>query len=190
MSIDVGALVEELKQTGEDDRITGGNQTYYEPTDRLLAPPSQVQPDLFDNEQTAGGEATTQDERETTQADEQSSKLEEETQKLEEETQKPKDATQKLDALVSGGPLPDALRQMILEVRGQRTSRERLEDVIHALCAWRALSSSEVAALLDKNPSHISSSYLAPMTKDGRLERTRPDAPRSPNQTYRTASDK
>jgi len=169
-----------------------GTATYYEPTEKLLGSLSS-QGDLFDEDETQITQAqdepsrpngkTTQVEYETTQAEDESSKpngkitqAEDETSKLGQEPARP-----------SSG-LPDHLQNVIKEWGG-KSKPEELEKIILQLCRWKPLSTVEIAEYVDRDRYHLVREYIRPLVEAGKLERTRPNAPSSPNQKYRTASD-
>lgn len=146
-------------------------------------------------ETTQAEDQTSKLEGETTHAEDQTSKQKEETthaegkdSDLESETSKLEDEPTKLDDIPHGPDLPDDLKERVLRVRGRRAKRSAIENVIRDLCEWRVLSSSEVAALLGKNASHVSRAYLGPMAEEGTLARTIPDSPTHPQQRYCTPS--
>lgn len=82
--------------------------------------------------------------------------------------------------------LPDALRRRVLAL-STRAPEADVQGLILDLCALRALRPTELAVLFGrKQVKHLVSGHLAPMTRDGRLERTHPDALSHPDQAYRT----
>jgi ATP-dependent DNA helicase RecG len=86
----------------------------------------------------------------------------------------------------SGLPnLPEHLRALV-SLLGRRTDPEMMHAVVERLCAWRPLSVGQLADLLGRTETYTRV-VVGAMVKDGRLERTRPDAPRHPEQAYRAA---
>lgn len=86
----------------------------------------------------------------------------------------------------SGLPdLPENLR-VLLTLVGRRTEPEILHSVVEELCAWHPLSVGQLAELLHRTETYTRV-VVGTMVKEGRLERTRPDAPRHPDQAYRAA---
>jgi ATP-dependent DNA helicase RecG len=83
--------------------------------------------------------------------------------------------------------LPDAL-QKVVEGLGERAEPDDLQRAILLLCNWKPLSARELAHYLQRGRRYLLHSHLHPMIDGGDLERTKPDAPRSPNQKYRAAS--
>lgn len=162
--------------------------TYYEPTEKLLDTGASRQGELSFGE----GEA------EITQAEGQTSKLEGQTTQAEGEITQAERRTAKLeqeatqaegkDATDSEKAMPKELLSM-LEEWGGRGSTEELRQLIIDLCQWKALSAVEIADYVERDRYHLARNYLRPLVEEGKLERTRPDAPRSPNQKYRTAPD-
>jgi ATP-dependent DNA helicase RecG len=86
----------------------------------------------------------------------------------------------------SGLPeVPERLR-MLLGLLGRRTEPDMLHAVIEELCTWHPLSVGQLAELLDRTETYTRVVVTA-MVKDGRLARTRPEAPKHPEQAYRAA---
>jgi ATP-dependent DNA helicase RecG len=86
----------------------------------------------------------------------------------------------------SGMPaLPEELRTLIT-LLGRRTEPEILHGVVEKLCAWLPLSIGQLAELLGRTETYTRV-VVGTMVKEGKLERTRPDTPRHPEQAYRTA---
>ena len=69
---------------------------------------------------------------------------------------------------------------------GKRSPPYVVQDVIVAVCRFRSWRTEELAALLKRNPRHVSNSYLRPLMRDGRIEMTNPKEPNDPQQGYRT----
>ena len=87
---------------------------------------------------------------------------------------------------VGATPLPAELGQRIADA-GERPRRPKLHSLIRALCAWRALSARELAALLsDRDPKVLVREHLGPMLADGELAYTIPEMPNHPEQKYTT----
>jgi predicted transcriptional regulator len=80
------------------------------------------------------------------------------------------------------------LRQF-LTLLGRRTDPDLLHFVAEKLCAWHALSIGQLAELLGRTEAHTRT-VIGAMVKEGRLERTRPESPKHPGQTYRAAQRK
>lgn len=100
-----------------------------------------------------------------------------------------KDATMhgKDEAMQYNGPedLPEGLKTL-LTLLGRRTEPDVLHMVVEKLCAWKPLSVGQLAELLKRTETYTRV-VVGTMVKEGRLERTRPDSPRHPDQSYRTA---
>ncbi len=69
---------------------------------------------------------------------------------------------------------------------GKRSPPYVVQDVIVEVCRFRSWRTEELAALLKRNPRHVSNSYLRPLMRDGRIEMTNPKEPNDPQQGYRT----
>lgn len=87
---------------------------------------------------------------------------------------------QKLLSLLSG-----ELAARVGEL-GKRSPPHVVQDVIVDVCRFRSWRAEELAALLKRNPRHVSNSYLRPLMRDGRIEMTNPKEPTDPQQGYRT----
>lgn len=81
---------------------------------------------------------------------------------------------------------PEELRNL-LTLLGRRTDPEILHFVVEKLCAWRPLSRSQLASLLNRTETYTRE-VVGEMVKSGRLERTLAGTPRHPDQAYRTTS--
>lgn len=154
-----------------------GRATYYKPTKTLLGTEPTAQSTLpFD--------ASEHQEEEVSQAEEETLHAEEEVLEAEEET---------LDVISEalGAPdlpddLPREIDDLVRDVHGRRLSQPKLREAIQRLCGWQPMSMRALAALLGKRKEYLST-HVTPMVEQGELERTHPEAPRSPNQKYRTS---
>lgn len=72
---------------------------------------------------------------------------------------------------------------------GQRHPPERVRDLVVELCQRRPWRADELALLLQRNPESIRQNYLRPLLAQKRIAMTLPDAPRSPQQAYRSAQN-
>lgn len=86
-------------------------------------------------------------------------------------------------------PLPPHLEEAIHKV-GMRGIPSDVQTLIAELCDIRPYSRAVLAELLGRTPKWIYQNYLKPMIRDGVLELTIPNNPRSPKQAYRTRSRK
>jgi ATP-dependent DNA helicase RecG len=81
--------------------------------------------------------------------------------------------------------LPESLRHQVEEL-GQRPG-EKSRTVILLLCAWKPLSSNELAEILGRKDSEaIRRDHLKPLIEEGRLAYVYPEMERHPEQAYRT----
>jgi len=80
--------------------------------------------------------------------------------------------------------LPTNLQEEIKGL-GQRSPPGNVQKIIAKLCAVRAFTVDELAAILNRNKGWIFRSYISPMIRDGILEYTKPGNPHHPNQAYR-----
>ncbi len=187
-----------LREAGLLNQQEQSTATYYEPTEELMGAEPTAQGEIPFGDTGTEAQAEAEPSKPTEEisppdaepeADQSKSfDTEDEPSKPAGETTKQGDEPSKLEDLPHGADLPQELMERVQSVRGKRSKRRVVEKLIRDLCAWRPLSSSEVAALLDKNASHISRTYLGPMAEEGVLVRTNPDAPTHPQQRYRPAS--
>lgn len=82
------------------------------------------------------------------------------------------------------GDLPEELHHMV-RLLGRRTEPALLHMVVGRLCGWRDLSVGELSDLLGRTETYIRT-VVTTMVREGLLERTYPDTPRHPSQTYRS----
>ncbi len=80
--------------------------------------------------------------------------------------------------------VPPPLRARI-PASGTKPRKDRLRALIHDLCAWRALSAREMAALLGgRDQKHLVREFLSPMVHEGLLAYTIPAMENHPEQRY------
>lgn len=145
----------------------GGTKTYYEPAEKLLGTESTTQGELsFEG-----------DDVETIQAEHGTSDAEAESEHA-----------GALSSQASREDLPTEIQDAISEL-GEKASAEALQQVILRLCQWHPLSASELSHLLQRTQRYLVHHHLKPLIEEGSLERTHPDAPRSPNQKYKTTQN-
>jgi ATP-dependent DNA helicase RecG len=100
------------------------------------------------------------------------------------------DKARTLDGTIQGKAfriedLPQPLRTRVRTA----SMRQRLDEsdarrVIFGLCAWKGMSATELAGVLNKNKDYISQRYIAPMVAEGLLRYTIPEMPKHPEQRY------
>ena len=82
--------------------------------------------------------------------------------------------------------LPQQIREAIAQL-SRRPRKERLRQVIAAICAFREWTTpAELARWLEILPGNLTIRHLSPMIKDGQLERRYPDTPTHSDQAYRS----
>jgi ATP-dependent DNA helicase RecG len=95
-----------------------------------------------------------------------------------------------LDSHQPLGTIPDSIRAR-LPAAGSKPRREVLRALILELCALRALSARELAAVLNRTePKPLVRDYLSPMVKEGLLAYTIPEMENHPDQRYTLPTDK
>lgn len=92
-------------------------------------------------------------------------------------------------------PMSDALSPLLKELPQnlqkeincltQRTSPERLRNIIIQLCHYRSWQAEELSSLLRRDKEYLVKFYLRPLQRNGLLEHTIPDSPSSRQQAYR-----
>jgi ATP-dependent DNA helicase RecG len=127
----------------------------------------------------------------TTSADVEATGLE--TQGLEGKTQGFEGKTQGLEGKTQGfepeaEQLPEDLLREVKRL-GKRPTSQELRRTIRKLCAFRPMAPTELARNLGKRDvSNFVRSHLTPMLEAGELERTHPENPAHPRQSYRTTA--
>lgn len=79
--------------------------------------------------------------------------------------------------------LPPKLMEQISEL-GRRGKPEDVLDVVLGLLRWRALSLDQLAVLIGRSPDHIRKTYVNELISADLVNRSNPDAPTDPGQTY------
>jgi ATP-dependent DNA helicase RecG len=69
----------------------------------------------------------------------------------------------------------------------KRLSHQEMSDVIVTLCTWRPHTARELAERLHRNFKYVRDAYLAPLVREGRLERT--GAANDPHVAYRAVGE-
>jgi ATP-dependent DNA helicase RecG len=80
--------------------------------------------------------------------------------------------------------LPDPLRGRVLGLP-KRAAEPALRDLIVDLCAVRSFRPLELSQLLERTIKSLVERHLAPLVREGRLERTVPETRTHPDQAYR-----
>jgi ATP-dependent DNA helicase RecG len=89
-----------------------------------------------------------------------------------------------LDQMLMRAELPPAIQRQLGEL-GQRTrDRDRLRNVLLAICGLRFYRVDELAHLTARNPEYLQKNYLSPMVAEGRLVHRYPKDPNHPQQAY------
>ena len=82
--------------------------------------------------------------------------------------------------------MPEELGESVRELGQRVRDREKLRDLVLALCQWQDLSSRELAIILERKQGYLLNQYLNPLITSGCLEYTIPESPNDPTQAYRT----
>lgn len=83
--------------------------------------------------------------------------------------------------------LPPDLERDLSSLKA-RMPQPAMEDLTWRLCAWRELSTEELAQLLRRNRNYVQDRLITPMLRAGRLAMTMPDQPNHPEQRYRATA--
>jgi len=162
-----------------------GRATYYEPTQTLLGTEPTAQSKLSFAENTEEGPELSQPNGETEQGKEENEQAELPSSQAGEESEQAERKTSQAEKQ----PLPAKLRD-VLDDLSKRATAEELRQAISRLCRWKPLSASELSDYLRRGRRYLVHSHLNPMIEQGELERTQPDAPRSPKQKYRVSENR
>ena len=168
-----------LRQNGLLQQKGKGAQTYYLPTEKLLAPWQAQFPGREPQPGNPPGQPVEALEpaRQTT------------TEPVESATQSVKPAAQSVKPLhrLEGFPeMPASLKEALQHLK-QRVAQPEMEDLVWELCRWRPLSTEELADLLGRNRNYVTNRLLTSMLRSGRLVMTIPAHPKHPEQQYRAA---
>ena len=108
--------------------------------------------------------------------------------KLEAQPGKPESELAGTDAGVLDSDLPNELGNAVAALK-RRAPQPEMRDLVVRLCAWRPLSSEEIAYVLDRERSYVTNAYITPLVREGRLTLTIPEHPTDPRQRYRAAAE-
>ena len=94
------------------------------------------------------------------------------------------------DAIVTATPTPmpeESLPDVVLEVRAKkRSTADRIEEAITALCQDRYMTAAELSNALQRGIGTLKNHYLSTMAREGKLLLRYPDQPTHPSQGYKT----
>lgn len=171
-----------LRKAGLLEMKEQSTATYYVPTEKLLAAPTdEKQTELpFDGGTSRAEDEPLQGQGQTLQGESEISGVEDETLQGEEQTLQGGDETLQ-------DVLPETLKATLQDL-GAQVPQDDLRNLIQKLCRWRALSARELASLLNKNRYYIAQEHIGPMVEAGRLKRTIPEKPTHRNQKYRATA--
>lgn len=92
-----------------------------------------------------------------------------------------------LDRFARFPDLPDDLKAELIDMK-RRVSQPEMETMVSRLCSWRPLATEELARLLSRSPDYVRDRLVTPMLRVGKLLMTIPEQPTSPHQKYRPAT--
>jgi len=144
-----------------------GAETYYVPTEKLLAP--------WQNRNSPPGQPP-----QSGNLDPQSGNLQSESGNLPAQSGNP-------PARVAFPPgLPSDLERALTTLK-TRVPQPQMEDLVWRLCAWRAFSTETLAGMLGRSRKYVLDRLITPMLRNGRLRMTIPEQPNHPQQQYEAA---
>tara|TARA_R110002072_G_scaffold185761_3_gene342676 strand:- start:1651 stop:3510 length:1860 start_codon:yes stop_codon:yes gene_type:complete len=91
--------------------------------------------------------------------------------------------SRKPDASLTTKEMPLGLAQKVGRL-SRRPKEQDLREVITSLCAWKAMTSSELAEHLSRERGALLRDHIRPMVVDGLLAYTIPGMPQHPDQAY------
>ncbi|QDG50208.1 hypothetical protein FIV42_05530 [Persicimonas caeni] len=171
-------LLRRLRDQGLLELHAAGSASYY-----TLGESLSVERETSEAEQKTSEveRETSEVERETSEAEQKTSEAEQKTSEAEQKTSEAEQKTLLREQLLR--MLPEELRVQVESVRS-RAPVEQMQSLVRDLCELRALRPLELAALLDRGTSRVTSAYLRPLVDAGKLERTHPETPHHPDQAY------
>lgn len=165
-TLDASTHLRRLRDLKLLEKKGSGSRTYYEPGEAFVPGPR------------AGSGA---EEGESHQAGAQSRELEGQSREIGAESRDP-------DASLTTQNLPQDLQQTVAGL-SKRPREDALRGVIRAICAWRPVTSAQLASLLDRRQDPLVRDHLKPMVDAGTLQYTIPAMPNHPNQAYAAPSE-
>jgi ATP-dependent DNA helicase RecG len=177
-TIGASQALRRLRDAGLLEQKGRGSATYYEPTAWLLAGDDNVAANAVD-EASPGDQARL-------------------SSNLGDLSSNPQALSSNLGGLSSNPPLlssnphwlalPGPLRDLVAGL-GQRSSPDKVREVLIALCRFRPWQATELAGLFGRSPAYLGTQYLRPLVSAGVLVYTHPDQPNHPHQAYRAAEE-
>ncbi len=165
-TLDASTHLRRLRDLKLLEKKGSGSRTYYEPGEAFLPGPRA---------ESGAGEG------ESHQAGAQSRELEGQSREVGTESRDP-------DASLTTQDLPQDLQQTVAGL-SKRPKEDALRGVIRAICAWRPVTSAQLASLLDRRQDPLVRDHLKPMVEAGSLRYTIPAMPNHPNQAYAALSE-
>lgn len=152
---EAGVDLRDLRKKEFIEQKSTGKSTYYLPTTRLLST-------MVDKELTMVDKEFTMVDKEFTVVDKELSVMDNLLKEM------PKNIRLQLKELGKRSQHPDSLKKTIL-----------------LLCAWKELSITELAKMLNRNEKYIKTNYIQPLIDEGKITYTRPAMISHPNQKYK-----
>ncbi len=160
-----------------------GSETYYIPTERLLAPWRRLQGNA-----PATDVVTDTSPQIAPSTPPQSSKPAPQSSKFAPQSSKAEAQSVKAASLLAENPgLPEELARAIAGLKGKAASPD-LQNLADLLCRWTPLTTAELGRLLSRNDAYTHTRIIRPMILSGRLEMTIPGQPNHPAQRYRATT--
>lgn len=79
--------------------------------------------------------------------------------------------------------LPEELQKIVGSL-GKKTSVEKIEQAVLALCAWKDFTAEQLALIVKRDKNRLTRICLSPMIEKELLVYKYPEMPKHPNQTY------
>lgn len=158
-----------LRQNGLLQQQGKGAQTYYLPTEKLLAPwQARAAGSGLQSENLPG------------------QPVEPPGQSLQVSSKPVEIPGKPIELTLQVSDLPAPLAEVVNHLPKKMQNVE-VRHLIVSLCRWRPLSSAELSQVLRRNQTYLLNEFLAAMVIEGQLELTIPNQPNHPQQRYRAA---
>jgi ATP-dependent DNA helicase RecG len=169
-----------LRDRGLLEQKGKGSETYYIPTDRLIAPWRKLQGKISES-----GNASSQI---TPGAASQSSMAEPQSSMAEPQSSMATALSEKVASLIANNPgLPEDLAYDLAALKG-RAAASRLQTLAYRLCRWVPQTTTDLARMLERNDAYTHTRIVRPLLVSRNLEMTIPGQPKHPEQHYRATA--
>jgi ATP-dependent DNA helicase RecG len=157
-----------------------GSETYYIPTERLIAPWRRLQRKV--------NESADVPSQVTPGPEPQSSMPPLQPSMVTAQSSMAIAISEKAASLITETPgLPQDIANDLAALK-KRASAHSLQALAYRLCTWMPQTTSDIARLLNRNDAYSHTSIIRPLVLAGSLEMTIPDQPKHPEQRYRATN--